>query len=287
MQNAVTVLGLGNMGHALAGRLAGQGVAVTGWSRSGGDARAAEHSGYRLTVDLAEAVASSDILLTSLFDDCAVEAVAKRLSALTLPGKLIVETSTIDPKTLRRVAPDLQAKGAAVIDAPISGGPDMIAAGTIGIFLGGAADDVARFTPVAERLSNRFAHIGELGAGYATKIMNNVALGGATQALIEALKTGQALGLSKETMLAVLEKGPAITPMLKDRLPKIRGDDVSVGFSLDGAVVDSELFVAVTRAAGVELTVVPELLKSYQIAVEAGHGAKDLVSVVPSNLGWI
>ena len=287
MTDSVSILGLGNMGHALAARLVTEGFGVTGWSRSGGDARQAEHAGYRLTADLADAVAASDIILTSLFDGVAVGAMVARLAKLPLEGKLIVETSTIAPSELLECVVGLHAAGALVIDAPISGGPDMIANGTIGIFLGGPNDAVARFLPVAGHLSNRFAHIGDLGAGYATKIMNNVVLAGSIQAMIEGLQVGQALGLPKDIMLDVLEKGPAITPMLKDRIPKIRGEDDSVGFALNGAVVDSALFVETAKAAGVDLKLVPEMQKSYQAAVDAGFGDQDVAVAIRNRLGWI
>ena len=287
MTDSVSILGLGNMGHALAARLVTEGFGVTGWSRSGGDARQAEHAGYRLTADLADAAAASDIILTSLFDGVAVGAMVARLAKLPLEGKLIVETSTIAPSELLECVAGLHAAGALVIDAPISGGPDMIANGTIGIFLGGPEAAVARFLPVAGHLSNRFAHIGDLGAGYATKIMNNVVLAGSIQAMIEGLQVGQALGLPKDIMLDVLEKGPAITPMLKDRIPKIRGEDDSVGFALNGAVVDSALFVETAKAAGVDLKLVPEMQKSYQAAVDAGFGDQDVAVAIRNRLGWI
>ena len=287
MTNTITILGLGNMGHALATRFVCKGYVVTGWSRSGGDARAAEHAGYRLTADLTNAVASSDVLLTSLFDDAAVEAMIPRLAALPLQGKLIAETSTIDPETLRGRAALLMAAGAGVIDAPISGGPDMIADGTIGIFMGGSDADVARFLPVAGDLSNRVARTGPLGSGYATKIMNNIALAGAFQSAIEALQTGQAMGLSKDVMLSVLEKGPAITPMLRNRLPKVRGEDTTVGFSINGAIEDAKLFIRAANAAGVELTTMRAMEESFKAARDAGFGDADVVAAIQNRLGWL
>ena len=215
MSERIGVIGLGRMGWAFAARLASQGLDVFGWTRSGADVGKADADGFAVLEDIEALVQATDVLILSLFDEVAVREVLARLASHNLSGKLLVETSTVPPQVVRDCEGAVVEAGGRLIDAPISGGPEMVAAGTIGLFIGGDADDVARFMPVAEAGSNRIAHVGPLGAGAAMKIVNNVALAGSFQATAEALELGNALGLDIHKMLNVLSDGPAATPMFR------------------------------------------------------------------------
>jgi 3-hydroxyisobutyrate dehydrogenase-like beta-hydroxyacid dehydrogenase len=278
MQERIGVIGLGRMGRALAQRLAGQGLPVTGWTRSGGDPGIA---GLVLAPGLGDAVAASDILLLSLFDDAAVREMLARLARLDLAGRLIVETSTVSPAVVRDAEPAIAAAGGRLIDAPISGGPEMVAAGTIGLYVGGAEADVARFAPIAGRLSSRVVPVGGLGAGHAAKIVNNAAMGGVWQAMIESFRLGARLGLDLETMLGIMERSPATAPAFRDRIPKMTGADPTVGFPVAGVVKDQTLFLAVAEAAGVALPALAAARENFLAAAEAGHAERDLAVVIP------
>lgn len=138
--------------------VAGQGASVGGWTRSGVDPDRARAAGFQPHTSLEALVESSDIVLTSLFDETAVRDVLGQLSDMDLSGKLIADTSTVPPAVPRELGPLIEAVGGRLIDAPISGGPDMIAAGTIGLFVGGSDVDFARLEPVLAMLSNRSDH---------------------------------------------------------------------------------------------------------------------------------
>jgi 3-hydroxyisobutyrate dehydrogenase-like beta-hydroxyacid dehydrogenase len=279
MQERIGVIGLGRMGRALALRLAEQGFAVTGWTRSG-----EVPEGIAAAGTLDAAVAASDILLLSLFDDAAVRGVLASLAACDLGGRLVVETSTVSPAVVREAAPAIEAAGGRIVDAPISGGPEMVTAGTIGLFVGGAPEDVARFEPVARRLSGRILPVGPLGAGHAAKIVNNVALGGMWQTTLEALRLGQRLGLDRDTMLGIVERSPATGPALRDRLPKIRGEDMTVGFSVAGILKDQDLFLAVADAAGEPLPALAAARENFRAVAADGHAEEDLARMIAVRL---
>jgi 3-hydroxyisobutyrate dehydrogenase len=255
MQERIGIIGLGRMGRAMADRLAGQGLPITGWTRSGADPGV---PGLTCAATLDHAVEASDILLLSLFDDRAVRDMLVRLAAHAI-----------------------EVAGGRLIDAPISGGPEMVVAGTIGIYLGGAHEDLARFRPLADRLSSRVVPVGALGAGHAAKIVNNAAMGGAWQAMIESFRLGARLGLDLETMLGIMERSPATPPAFRDRIPKMRGEDHSVGFSVAGVVKDQTLFLAVAEAAGVSLPALTAARENFRAAAEAGHADDDLAMVIP------
>ena len=109
------------------------------------------------------------MVLLSLSDDAAVAEIVGQLGRGDLAGKLIVDTSTVSPDTLRRLAGAIGEAGGAALDAPVSGGPDLVLAGKAGFYIGGAQADFERFRPVAEAMSNRIHHVGALGEGAAAK----------------------------------------------------------------------------------------------------------------------
>lgn len=243
MRERIGIIGLGRMGSALAARATQQGFQTVGWSRSGGSPGHAETHGYKLARDLRDAVAASDTLLLSLLDANAAANILAQLSMLDLEDKLIVETSTISPDVTRRHQAQIHTAGGRLIDAPISGGPEMIADGTMGLFIGGEVSEVERFMKIAPEFSDRVAHVGGLGAGAAAKIVNNVALAGAFGATIEAVCLGKKMGLDLRSMMNFLQNSPGITPMVKSRIPAILGDDDTVGFSIDAAIKTTQMFL--------------------------------------------
>jgi 3-hydroxyisobutyrate dehydrogenase-like beta-hydroxyacid dehydrogenase len=276
----VGVAGLGRMGRAIAARLAGQGFRVSGWTRSGVDAGEASRLGIAACDGLPGLAASADILVLSLFDDAAVTSVVRALAALDLRGKVLVDTSTVGPDTLRAEHARIGAAGASAIDAPVAGGPDMILAGTAGFYIGGAPSDVERFTPVARAMASRILVIGGPGAGAAAKMVNNMMLLGYWQTLKEALQVGRAAGLGYEAMLEMLAGSPAASAAFVQRLPVFLGQSEEVGFTVDGVVKDATLFAETARSLGVPVPAIEASLASFIAHSERGHGAADVVTMV-------
>ena len=115
----VGIVGLGRMGRAMAARLAQHGFEVAGWTRSGIAVDLARELRITPYLTIAETVAASDIVLLSLSDDAAVTEIVGQLVRGDLAGKLIVDTSTVSPDTLRRLAGAIGEAGGAALDAPI------------------------------------------------------------------------------------------------------------------------------------------------------------------------
>ncbi|MBF9059204.1 NAD-binding protein [Rhodobacterales bacterium HKCCSP123] len=243
----IGVIGLGRMGAAMASRFAAQGVPVTGWTRSGRGV-----DGVATAPDLASLVAASDVLVTSLYDDAAVAETLDALLGTVLAGKLIVETSTVVPGVVKARAERIAAAGACVVDAPVSGGPELVAAGQCGIFLGGNDDEAARALRALAVLTDRIFHVGPLGTGMVMKTINNSMLQTYVAGLVEQLRVAKRAGLPLETALEILCGGPAGIPMIRDRLPKILGDDPTTGFTIAGILKDNDVFQRVAAEVGVE-----------------------------------
>ncbi|MCP4318607.1 MAG: NAD(P)-dependent oxidoreductase [Hyphomicrobiales bacterium] len=219
----IGIVGLGKMGGAIAARLAAAGFAVSGWTRRGVSDDEAEALGIKVAPNVASLLENADIVLLSLPDDAAVIAVLSHICAAGPSGTLIVDTSTVSPETLRGQAAAIEAAGGAVLDAPISGWPTMVTSGKAGLYVCGRDSDVARFMPVAQALSNRIYHVGDLGAGTAAKIVNNMMLAGYWQCLKEAMQVGKKTGLGAEKMLDILTGSPAANGSLAAKSPVILG----------------------------------------------------------------
>lgn len=266
----IGVVGLGRMGTAMALRLAAQGATVAGWTRS---ARAVE--GVDQAADLSALAQRSDVLITSLYDDEAVAETLDALLACDLAGKLIVETSTVVPQVLTERDAAFRSMGASVVDAPISGGPEMVAAGTCGIFLGGADAAVERALPTLRMITPRCLPVGPLGAGMVMKTINNSMMQAYVAGLREMLPLARHAGIPLETVLSVLNNGPAGMQMVKDRTPKILGQDETVGFTLAGVLKDNEVFRRIIAAHGLSSVTLDAARAHHLSAMAAGLGDKD------------
>ena len=278
-QLRVGILGLGRMGSAMAARLARQGHAVSGWTRSGIAPGKARDLGLAACPDIAAVAHPSDIILLSLSDDAAVTGVVGQLCRGDLTGKVIVDTSTVAPDTLPRQADAIRQAGGGALDAPISGGPDLVAEGKAGLYIGGDAADVARFMPVAQALSNRIHHVGKLGMGAAAKIVNNMMLMGYWETLREALLVGKSAGLGLEKMLEILKDSPAASGAFLHRLPVLLGQSNAVGFSVSGVVKDGAMFERTAARYGIATPAITAAVASYRAHAAKGHGEEDLATM--------
>ena len=271
----IGVIGLGRMGSAIARRMQAERYAVTGWTRSG---RAVD--GISMTSDMATAAAESDTLVLSLYDDAAVAEVLDGLLACDLNGKQIIETSTVVPTLLKDRIAALEAKGAMAVDAPISGGPELVLAGTCGVFIGGADAAACRAADIIASISNRVFHVGPLGTGLVMKTINNAMIQSYMNGLGELMPLAKRAGLPMETAMQILTSGPAGMPMIKDRMPKILGEDTSAGFTIAGAAKDNDVFQRVVQSYGLDSPVLTASAIRQSEAIAAGLGEADPAALV-------
>ncbi len=271
----IGVIGLGRMGSAIAMRMKEQGHTVTAWTRSG---RAVE--GVATAPDIATLVARSDILILSLLDDTAVAAVLDACLACDLSGKLIIETSTVVPTILQERSARIEAKGASAVDAPISGGPELVMAGACGVFIGGKDTAATRATATLSAISGRVFHVGPLGTGLVMKTINNGMLQCYFSGLDDMMPLAKRAGIPLETAIRILSGGPAGLPMIADRIPKIIGQDTTVGFTISAAHKDNDVFQRVVQAYGLASPVLAEAAERQKVALAEGRGEEDPAALV-------
>lgn len=241
----IGVIGLGRMGSAIARRMANEGRSVLGWTRSG---RLVD--GVKNAPSVESLVENSDTLILSLFDDEAVATMLDTLLTYGLTGKQIIETSTVTPNVLTDRIDRITTLGATAVDAPISGGPELVLAGSCGIFIGGEEEHAARARASLTAISGRIFHVGPLGSGLVMKVINNGMLQTYLNGLTDLMPLAKRAGLPLETALQILCGGPAGIPMITDRIPKILGKDKEDSLTLNAVFKDNEVFQHVVESFG-------------------------------------
>ena len=238
----VGLVGLGRMGAAMAGRLAAEGVAVTGF-----DLDRAKGGAARI-----EAVAAPVVVL-SLPDEKAVGDALEPLLAVLPQGAVIADTSTLSPLAARGFAQRAAARGAAYLDAPVSGGPAGAAAGTLTIMLGGEAEALDHARPVLDRIAARIVHVGASGAGQVAKLVNNLLV--ATHLVVagEALRIGELAGVPAEALLSVINTASGRSAATEVNLPRwILSGRFDSGFTASLMRKDVRLAMELARQVGAE-----------------------------------
>jgi 3-hydroxyisobutyrate dehydrogenase-like beta-hydroxyacid dehydrogenase len=277
----VGLVGLGRMGSAIAQRLGERGCEVIAWDRN---AKATAAQGNRVrAVHGPRAVAdSADVVLSIITEDKGVRRVftgADGFLATNVAGKLFVEMSTLQPATHRELAPQVMARGARLIDAPVLGSIPTAREGKLMALVGGEASDVERARSVLDHLTRHIAHIGPNGAGCAMKLAVNLGMAVYLQALAESLALGLSEGLTLEQMLGVLSDAVTATPWLKGKLPVLRGEPSDI--TLDIRTMRKDVLSAIATGArnGVAMPATSGALASLAAAVAGGWGEKDLAEV--------
>src|SRR5262245_61169989 len=248
----VAVLGTGRMGAAMVGTLRRVGFDVIVWNRDRGKCDAvARTSGAEVADRASEAVRATEIAITSLADDAAVRAVYADASEGFHDGQVVLEMSTIAPETVRAIEPSVRARGARLVDAPVSGSVPVVERGELLIMGGGDADALDRAGPVLEALSSRIIHVGGLGTGATMKLAVNALVHGLNAALSESLVLAERAGVDRTAAYEVFASGAAAAPFVLYKRPAYEDPDgTPVAFRLDLVGKDLDLILELARSVG-------------------------------------
>jgi 3-hydroxyisobutyrate dehydrogenase-like beta-hydroxyacid dehydrogenase len=274
----VAVLGTGRMGGAMVGTLRRSGFDVVAWNRDRAKAdEVARTTGAGIAETPSEAAATSDVAITSLADDAAVEAVYADAVGGFHADQVILEMSTIAPETVRTIAPSVLACGAAMLDAPVSGSVPVVERGELTIMVGGEPDVLERARPVLEALSSTIIHVGELGTGATMKLAVNALVHGLAVALSESLVLAERAGVERTTAYEVFASGAAAAPfVLYKRAAFERPDETPVAFSLDLVAKDLDLILALAERVGAPMPQADTNRGEVRAALESGLADRDM-----------
>lgn len=280
----IGIAGVGRMGRAIAERIIAAGYPLTVWNRTAARAAPLRDAGAALAASPRALAQASDIVLTLLTNDQAIEAVYLGPDGLlsgAVAGKLFVEMSTVRTATIQHLATAVAQRGAALVDAPVSGTVGPARAGQLLALVGGTEADVARVRPVLNTFCRRIAHLGPSGSGTTMKLALNLPMAVYWQALAEALALGQQFGLDLATMLDLIADSPAALAALRMKIPIILGQPDEVAFDVGGVRKDLLAMIATGQQFGVPMPAASAALLSFTAATAAGLGQQDLAAMIP------
>lgn len=288
----VGFIGLGIMGRGMARNILKAGFPLRVWNRTASrmDELTAEGAGPASSPgDLAF---HSDIIITCVSDTPDVEQVLLGEGGVihgARPGSLVIDMSTISPRATQRIAAQLAERHIHMLDAPVSGGSEGAARGTLSIMVGGDVTQFERALPVFQAMGKTITHLGPIGAGQTTKLVNQILVVGHALAMSEALLFAQAGGVDLRKALEAVAGGAAGSWMLSNRGPQILARDWRPGFTIDLQQKDLRLVLQEADRLGVPLpgtALIHQLYRTLQ-ARGLGHEGNHALIKALENLAGI
>jgi 3-hydroxyisobutyrate dehydrogenase len=283
MTQRVGFIGLGIMGGGMSRNLLKAGFEVRVWNRSAGRMQELVEAGAIATNSPAELAAESDIIITCVSDTPDVEAVILGENGVihgAKPGSLVIDMSTISPQATKEMAAKLAENNVAMLDAPVSGGSEGAAKGTLSIMIGGDAADVERAQAVFQAMGKTITHVGPIGAGQTVKLVNQILVVGTMQSMAEALLFAQAGGADLEKTLAAVSGGAAGSWTLSNRGPQVIKRDWRPGFMIDLQTKDLRLVLDAADEFGAPLPSTSLIFQFYRTLQAQGLGAEGNHAVI-------
>jgi len=274
-------LGLGAMGFPMAGHLASAGHQVAVYNRSAAKAeRWAGSFDGNACASIGEAVRGAEIVMACVGDDNDVRQVCLAAFDAMDPGTLFVDHTTASALVARDMASAGTEKSIGFIDAPVSGGQAGAENGQLTIMCGGTLHDYQRAEPVMQAYAKAITHMGDVGAGQATKMVNQVAIAGLVQGLSEALSLGRSQGLDMKKALGAISQGAAGSWQMSNRGETMLDDSFDFGFAVDWMRKDLAICLAAAQEAGLDLSIT-KIVDGYYAEVQGmGGGRWDTSSLI-------
>jgi len=281
--------GLGTMGQAMAANLARGGFPLTVWNRSPGRSRRILELGAAEVPSPARLAAASDVVVICVRDTPDVEEILfgpEGVAAGARKELLVIDCSTISPAASRAFGQRLSERGVRFVDAPVSGGSEGAQQGTLSIMVGGDAGDVARARPILAAIGSTITHMGPVGAGQATKAVNQVILAGTYLGVAEGIVLAMKSGLDPATVVRALSGGAAQSWVLANRSERMIRNEYPIGFKL--ALHRKDLGIALDLAAqvGAALPIAGLAAQIENGLIAAGHGDDDNSALARAIRAW-
>jgi len=277
MNESIGFIGLGIMGSGMAANLLRAGFDVTVWNRSPGRITPLAQAGAAVADSPAAVAGSSTLIITCVSDTPDVEEVVLGKNGVIetiRPGSLVIDCSTISPTATKAIAARLATHGAHWLDAPVSGGSEGAAKGTLSIMVGGEAAQLERAMPALRAMGKTITHVGGQGAGQMAKLVNQILVVVTMQGVAEALLLAHAGGLDLEQTLAAVGGGAAGSWMLNNRGPQVIRRDWRPGFTVDLQQKDLRLVLETADQLGIPLPSTAQIFQYYRALQQLGLGGE-------------
>lgn len=277
MSETIGFIGLGIMGQGMVRNLLKAGFPVRVWNRTHSKTETLVAEGAMAATSPADVAAHSDIIITCVSDTPDVEGVLLHENGVIFgaaAGSLVIDCSTISPQTTQRMAGILAQKGVHMLDAPVSGGSEGAAKGTLSIMVGGDKTQFNRALPVFQAMGKTITHVGPTGAGQTVKLVNQILVVVTMLGVSEALLFAQAGGLDLQKTLTAVSGGAAGSWMLSNRGPQVVQRDWQPGFTIDLQQKDLRLVLETADALGVPMLGTSTVFNLYRTLQQQGLGAE-------------
>ncbi len=277
------------MGAAMAANVLRAGYPLAVWNRTPGRGGGLTSAGARELASPRDVAAASDIVIVCVSDTPDVDAVLfgpDGVAQGAASGTLVIDCSTIDPAATRGFAARLASQGVAMLDAPVSGGSEGAQKGTLSIMVGGEATDMERARPVLEAMGRAVTHMGPIGAGQATKAVNQVILCGTYLGVAEGLVLAMKSGLDVQKVVEALSGGAAQSWVLQNRSGRMIDNEYPLGFKIALHLKDVMIALGMARETGTSLPVTSITSQIENGLLAQGHGDDDISAIARAIRAW-
>jgi 3-hydroxyisobutyrate dehydrogenase-like beta-hydroxyacid dehydrogenase len=280
-------IGLGLMGSRLTRRLHSAGWNIRAWNRSSKPTEELNKAGIATAASSADLVAESDVILSCLANDAAVQSVyfdRGGVFSAAEPGTVILEMSTISPELSRSLHKQALTAGVNFLDVAISGSTPAVDAGAITLLAGGNEYTFEQCVPIYESIARQWFLIGPGSSGIQMKLVVNLLLGLDMQAVAEAVALGEHLQIDRKVLLDVLSKTAVVAPAMLGKIRKIKDNDYSPEFPLRLMSKDMDLVMNAAKTSGASLPAA-SVAQSVLASSVPASGELDLAAITPNVTG--
>ncbi|MBN1310223.1 MAG: NAD(P)-dependent oxidoreductase [Anaerolineae bacterium] len=277
MTTKIGFIGLGIMGRGMAHNLLKAGFDLTVWNRTLSKTDEFVETGAGVAESPSDLASRCDIILICVSDTPDVQQVILGEDGVIesiKPGALVIDHSTISPQVTQQIAARLAEKDAHMLDAPISGGSEGAANGTLSIMVGGEADQFERAMPYLQAEGKTITHVGDHGAGQLVKLVNQILVVVTQLGVSEALLLAQAGGLDLGKTLDAVKGGAAGSWMLSNRGPQMLQRDWRPGFTIDLQQKDLRLVLEAADELGIPALGTSLVFNLYRTLQARGLGSE-------------
>ncbi|NNC24370.1 NAD(P)-dependent oxidoreductase [Salinisphaera sp. USBA-960] len=278
MSYSITILGAGVMGNAIGTRLLEMGQTLTVYDLDTAKAEFLGEKGARVAKSGGAAAAEADVVILSLNNATVVEASVfgdDGIAAGARKGALIIDMSSIDPNATKALAGRAKESGLRWVDSPLSGGAPKAATGELTLMLGGEDADIADARAVLQHVATSTEHLGPVGAGQATKLINQVLCGVGFLAVAEATQLAVDAGLDPHKVPGALKGGRADSAILQEYMPRFADKDYRREGRIDNMVKDLNGVQELARATNTAMPLTSLCADIHRMLTTAGLGEED------------
>jgi 3-hydroxyisobutyrate dehydrogenase-like beta-hydroxyacid dehydrogenase len=279
-ERVIALVGLGNMGQAVAERLLDAGYSLAVFNRTPGRDEELLRRGASRLEGPERALVDADVCVLSLANDDAVESAVRSILNRAVRGKLLVDLSTISVDASRRIADAAEDAGIGYLRAPLSGNPVAVRAGRAAVIVSGPADVARRNEGLLSSIAATCRYVGEGESARVMKLVLQIFIGGTAELLAEGLLLGEAAGVERKALLDVIGASVVGSPFIEYKTGPLLHDDYSATFTTSMMEKDVDLVLDLADEVGAELPFTRELRSLLAAASDAGHADQDFMSLL-------